>query len=123
MRKRSRWAEWGDDALASATGTPRYNRRLGDKVLSALNHSYAVGAIDIAAQLREILARIESDRIAERGERRDSATTLGQADLWMTFVEARNDYEAACSAGEAGTPAADAALAAMKTAYEAWLNG
>lgn len=116
-------AEWGDGTLASATGAPRFNRRLGDKVLSAFNHAYAIGAIDVAGQLREILARIEADRCDEHGERRDGATTLGQADLWMTFVEARNDYQAACGAGEAGSPAADASLAAMKTAYEAWLNG
>jgi hypothetical protein len=116
-------AEWGDGALASATGAPRYNRRLGDKVLAAFNHAYATGAIELAAQLREILARIEADRGEDHGERRYSSTTLGQADLWMSFVEARNDFQAACSAGDAGLPAADAALAAMKSAYDSWLAG
>lgn len=116
-------AEWGDGAMASAIGMPRYNRRLGDKVLAAFNHAYATGAIEIAGQLREILARLESEHGDDAGERRYSATTLGQADLWMTFVEARNDFQAACSAGEASTPAAEAALAAMKAAYDAWLAG
>ena len=114
-------AEWGDGAMASTTGAPRYNRRLGDKVLAAFNHAYATGALEVAGQLREILARIEADHGEADGERRDSATTLGQADLWMAFVEARNDYQAACEAGEGGTPAADAALAAMKAAYDSWL--
>lgn len=127
MREKARtgpeMAEWGDGAMASATGEPKYSRRLGDKVLAAFNHAYAIGEIDVAAQLREILARIEADRGEEQGERRDSATTLGQADLWMSFVEARNDYQAACGNGDGGSPAADAALAAMKSAYETWLRG
>ena len=113
--------EWGDGALTSATGSPRYNRRLGDKVLAAFNHAYATGALEVAGQLRTILARIEADRGEEHGERRYSSTTLGQADMWMAFVEARNDYQAACSAGEGGSPSADAALGAMKAAYDSWL--
>lgn len=116
-------AEWGDGAMASSTGVPRYNRRLGDKVLTAFNHAYATGAIEIAGRLREILAHIETERAVEHGERRYSSTTLGQADLWIAFVEARNDYQAACGAGEAGTPAAEVALAAMKAAYQDWLAG
>ncbi len=111
------------DAMAAATGLPRNNRRLGDKVLAAFNHAYAVGELDVAAQLREILARIEVDRGEKYGERRYSATTLGQADLWMAFVEARNDYQAVCEDASADAPAVTRALDLMKTAYEAWNAG
>lgn len=109
------------DAIAQAVGVPRLNRRLGDKVLAAFNHAYAVGALEVANQLREILARLEADHADGDAERRQSATTLGRADLWMAFVEARNDYQAICDAGSSGTPAGDTALSAMKRAYEAWM--
>jgi len=113
----------GAATMASATGEPRFNSRLGDKVLAAFNHAYATGALDVARQLREILARLESDHAETRGERRYSSTTLSQADLWMAFVEARNDYQAACGSDDGVSPAGEAALAAMKSAYDAWLLG
>jgi hypothetical protein len=40
----------------------------------------------------------------------------------MAFVEARNDYQAACGSGLTPSPTADSALAAMKRAYEAWMT-
>jgi hypothetical protein len=113
----------GADGMTAVAGVPRHNRRLGDKVLAAFNHAYAVGALDVASQLRAILARIEADRGEMHGERRYSSTTLGQADLWMAFVEARNDYQAACDASDGESAVAEAALDAMQKAYEAWLAG
>ena len=110
-------------AMDVATGQPRHNRRLGDKVLAAFNHAYAVGSLEVAAQLREILARIEADRGEKFGERRHSPTTLGQADLWMAFVEARNDYQAVCSESDGDERAEAEALKIMKSAYEAWNAG
>ena len=113
----------GKSAMAGATGMPRYNRRLGDKILAAFNHAYAVGELEVAGQLREILARLEIDRGEKYGERRYSSTTLGQADLWMAFVEARNDFQAASEDGSSDSPAGMKALDAMKKAYETWSAG
>lgn len=110
-------------AMAGAIGMPRYNRRLGDKILSAFNHAYAVGELEVAGQLREILARLEADRGEKYGERRYSSTTLGQADLWMAFVEARNDYQSACDSENSESSAGMEALDAMKKAYETWSAG
>ena len=113
----------GADSMAAATGVPRHNRRLGDKVLAAFNHAYAVGALDVAAQLREILARLEAERNTDGRERRDSVTTLAQADLWMAFVEARNDYQAVSESDAQDSSAAAEALQIMKSAYAAWSAG
>ena len=78
-------------AIASHTGIPRYNRRLSDKILAAFNHAYAVGEIEMASRLREILARLDKDQAEGEGQRRDGAIALCQADLWIEFVEVRND--------------------------------
>ena len=79
-----------DDALAitSDTGIPRYNRRLSDKILAAFNHAYAMGEIEIASGIREVLARLDSDVPEGPEQRRDGAIALCQADLWIEFVEA-----------------------------------
>lgn len=108
-------------AITADTGIPRYNRRLSDKILAAFNHAYAVGEIDIAARLREILARLDTHH-SERSDqrRRDGAIALSQADLWIEFVEARNDYRAACDSDSSDPIALDCMLEVMKGAYKRW---
>ena len=109
-----------DDALAitSDTGIPRYNRRLSDKILAAFNHAYAMGEIEIASGIREVLARLDSDVPEGPEQRRDGAIALCQADLWIEFVEARNGYRTACD--KPGTDSATVAtsLETMKDAYK-----
>ncbi len=109
-------------ALAADTGIPRYNRRLSDKILAAFNHAYAVGEIDIAARLREVLARLDKDLAGEGSAQRrmDGAIALSQADLWIEFVEARNDYRAACDNDSSDPIALDCMLEVMKGAYKRW---
>jgi hypothetical protein len=102
---------------AERLGTPNYDRRLTDKILAAFNHAYATGAVKTANHLKSVLAEVESQERA-RFTRRNS-TAVGQADLWIAFVEARNRYNAL--AEDAGAAAkAEEALAAMKDAYRAW---
>jgi hypothetical protein len=84
--------------ITSDTGLPRYNRRLSDKILAAFNHdyAYAAGEIEIASRIREMLARLDKDLPEGEGRRRDGAIALCQADLWIEFVEVRNDYRTVC---------------------------
>ncbi len=110
----------GIDEIASETGTPPKNRRLSDKVLAAFNHAYAVGEIDVAAQLREILARLERDRVVAHSERKAQPVSLSHADLWVDFVEARNDYRMACEDASLDTEAVAQHLARMKDSYQRW---
>lgn len=109
-------------AIASDTGIPRYNRRLSDKILAAFNHAYAVGEIDIASHLREVLARLDNDQAEGKGQRRDGTIALCQADLWIEFVEARNDYRMLCDTSGADSAAIQTSLTAMKDAYQRWSN-
>lgn len=102
------------------TGVPRYNRRLSDKILAAFNHAYAVGEIEIASRLREVLARLDKDQAEGDGQRRDGTIALCQADLWIEFVEARNDYRTLCDKSGADSGVLGTSLDAMKDAYQRW---
>lgn len=108
------------ETIASETGMPRHSRRLSDKVLAAFNHAYAVGEIEVAAKLREILARLERERVLAHSQRRADTVALHQADLWVSFVEARNDYRMACIAAPANAGEVADCLDAMKEAYRRW---
>ena len=106
-------------------GLPEYSRRLKDKVLAAFNHAYASGEVEIAERLRDILEAVQSkDAAGTKAEvRRRSDDALGQADLWVGFVDARNHYNAASTAKRPESGAIDSALADMKEAYRRWSYG
>lgn len=109
------------DVIDEDIGLPRYNRRLSDKVLAAFNHAYAVGEIEVAASLREILARLDNSGDSDEArQRRDGAIALSQADMWIEFVEARNDYRVACENEKSDPIALDCMLEVMKSAYQRW---
>ncbi len=108
------------EKIASETGVPANSRRLSDKVLAAFNHAYAVGEIDVAAQLREILAKLERDRVVTYSERKATPVALGHADLWVEFVEARNDYRMACEDETLDAEGLARFLDKMKHAYQSW---
>lgn len=110
----------GIDEITSETGIPPKNRRLSDKVLAAFNHAYAVGEIDVAAQLREILAKLERDRVVAHSERKAQPVSLSHADLWVDFVEARNDYRMACEDPSLDADAVAEYLDRMKDSYQRW---
>jgi len=50
------------------------------------------------------------------------AVALGQADLWVEFVEARNDYRVACEDDSLDSDAVSQILDQMKDAYQRWSN-
>lgn len=108
--------------IASETGAPSHSRRLSDKVLAAFNHAYAVGEIEVATKLREILAKLEQERVLAHGNRQARAVALSQADLWVEFVEARNDYRVACEDDSLDSDAVTQVLDQMKNAYQRWSN-
>lgn len=110
----------GVEDIASETGTPTHGRRLSDKVLAAFNHAYAVGEIDVAANLREILAKLEKERVLAHSQRKANPVSLSHADLWVEFVEARNDYRVACDDDSLDAGAVDTMLARMKETYQRW---
>jgi hypothetical protein len=112
----------GVEDIASETGAPTHNRRLSDKVLAAFNHAYAVGEIDVAANLREILAKLERERVIAHSQRKANPVALSHADLWVNFVEARNDYREACDDEALDSEAVARVLARMKSAYQSWSN-
>ena len=94
-------------------------RRLSEKILSAFNHAYAIGEVAIAQHLRDVLKENESKHAIE-AERRSNYDPLGQADLWVAFVEARNGYKSACEDRSAEPGAEAEALESMKQAYKLW---
>jgi hypothetical protein len=109
------------DHIVDDVGTPKYNRRLSDKILAAFNHAYAVGEFEVATSLREVLARLDKgDDPADENQRRDGTIALSQADLWIEFVEARNDYRVACDAPQSDPIALDCMLEVMKSSYGRW---
>jgi hypothetical protein len=108
------------EEIASETGVPSYSRRLSDKVLAAFNHAYAVGEIDVAARLREILAKLETERVLSHSQRHANPVALSHADLWVDFVEARNDYRVACNDDDLDAEAVEVILDKMKDAYQCW---
>ena len=112
----------GVEDIASETGVPTHNRRLSDKVLAAFNHAYAVGEIDVAASLREILVKLERERVIAHSQRKTNPVALNHADLWVNFVEARNDYREACDDEALDSEAVARVLARMKEAYQSWSN-
>ncbi|NNG05020.1 MAG: hypothetical protein HKM95_13105 [Inquilinus sp.] len=99
----------------------KHSRRLTDNLLSAFNHAYAVGERDIAERLRAMLEEVERRR-HNGSEKRGRSCALGRADLWVAFVDARDQYRVLCDARpESGKT--QSALAAMKETYRRWSLG
>ncbi len=102
------------------SGTPDVaTRRLNDKILAAFNHAYAVGEFEVANMLRAALIVGEA-KAGVQPDQRHGYDPLCQADLWVAFVEARNDYRGLCGAADDNATNVETALAAMKDAYRSW---
>lgn len=111
-----------DPAMADGGEQGAATRRLSDKILSAFSHAYAVGETEIARQLRAALVASEAGCGGSAEQRRDY-DPLGQADLWVAFVEARDGYKRARTAEGDDGAAVAVALDAMKAAYRRWSEG
>ena len=108
--------------MLGAMGELDHGRRLGDKILSAFNHAYAIGEIEIARSLRQAL--VDSEAAArERGRERRGGGLLRHADLWVGFVEARNAYNRAVTSEDISPETLREALQAMQEAYQRWSRG
>jgi hypothetical protein len=94
-------------------------RRLSDKILAAFNHAFAVGETKTAKKLRKVLVDHEADK-GVPGDRRGNHNPVAQADLWVSFVEARNRYNAISDDKRATQARTDKALAEMTDAYHQW---
>ena len=103
------------DSLTDEIGT----RRLSDKILSAFNHAYAAGEREIAGLLRQVLEVHETMNMELR-DRRAGFGPLGQADMWVDFVEARNHYKGVSANRAADETTAATTMEAMKEAYKRW---
>jgi hypothetical protein len=104
------------DAAASRTQS---SRRLSDKILAAFSHAYAVGEADVAMKLKNALAASEAKH-APPGDKRKGYDPLGQAELWVAFIEARNGYKALAGRPDADPGRLATALESMKDAYRRW---
>ena len=105
--------------IADDLGAGGFNRRLSDKILSAFNHAYAIGAVEIAERLKAVL--IENERQSGHGDSdRRGDNPLGQAEHWVGFVEARNSYKKISQVPDADPTRVAEALDDMKAAYQRW---
>ncbi len=102
----------------SISGTLAITRRLSDKVLAAFNHAYATGELEVAAKLRAVLQITEAKR--PKGDKRGGYDATAHADLWVSFVEARNTYKVLCEKKSAKAVDLESAQEKMKIAYRAW---
>ena len=105
--------------LFEHVGVPDFNRRLTDKILSAFNHAYSVGEVEIAGQLRATLVNAESKAGGDKFARQ-TGHAAKQAELWMKFVNARSRYRPLAQAEAIDALALSAALEEMKEAYKDW---
>lgn len=112
-----------DDHLSKTMGVDgtesEVGRRLSDKILNAFSHAYAVGENEIAGQLKSALENNEQRR-ANPPDTRAEYDPLGQAEKWISFVEARNAYKTVCETARDDSPEALEALEEMKSAYRLW---
>jgi len=108
-----------ETAMAETGQRSESRRRLSDKILAAFNHAYAVGEADVARTLKSALKRNEK-HAGKYSEMRNSYDPLGEAELWVAFVEARNAYRAACDGKKHDSALIARSLEAMKEAYRVW---
>jgi hypothetical protein len=113
-----------DEAMVDTGHRSNNKRRLSDKILAAFNHAYAVGEDEIANQLRDALAANESEGASRpRRYERIGYDPIGEADLWINFVKARNGYRTACETDKSDAAASVISLETMKDAYRRWSMG
>ncbi len=111
-----------DSEIVVSIGTPKYDRRLSDKILAAFSHATAEGAPAVAAVLRRALEEAERD-LEGAGPQRRLGGALVQADLWVEFVEARDNFRRAFDAAAPDPKELERARAEMMEAYKRWSYG
>ncbi len=105
--------------IVVSIGTPKHDRRLSDKILAAFGHATAEGAPAVAALLRRALEEAERD-IQGAGHPRRRGGALVQADLWVEFVEARDNFRRNSDAEAPDPKELEHTRAEMMDAYKRW---
>jgi len=105
--------------LFDDVGVPDFNRRLTDKILAAFNHAYSLGEVEVARKLQAVLALAEKSASSKKTARQNGKAA-NQAELWMTFVKARDRYRPLALAESADALTMSMALEEMKEAYKVW---
>ncbi len=103
-------------------GETDQTRRLSDKVLAAFNHAYSVGETEIANELKGVLAKLE-ERSGHSNCHQRILSATAQADLWVDFVAARNEYTAMLEREHNADNQLAGALKRMKDCYMRWSHG
>jgi hypothetical protein len=111
-----------DDAMEATGQWSEACRHLSDKILAAFTHAYAVGGQDVAKKLKTALAANEKNAGASQN-RRASDGVVGQADLWIKFVDTRGGYNKACDKKGAYASSIAASFDDIKDAYRQWSMG
>jgi len=100
--------------------TPKYDRRLSDKILAAYAHAYEIGERAIAARLRVALEEaVRAADSAGHGIRR-TGDPLHQADLMREFVDARQAYRRAAEREPPDPEEIERTSREMLEAYRIW---
>lgn len=110
-------------------GRPKFDRRLSDKILAAYNHAYAIGELELADRIWNLLKRTEekeandfarwnAKRFGTRRQRTSSA--LHQAALWKEYVDCRTKYQTITLRPEITAESAEEAKVALKHSYAMW---
>ncbi len=100
-------------------GTPKRDRRLSDKILAAFSHAAAEGAPAVAALLLRALEEAERD-IDGAGNQRRRGGALLQAELWVEFVEARDNFRRDFYAEAPDPTEVERSRVEMMDAYKRW---
>ena len=111
-----------DNAMEQIGQRRDVRRRLSDKILAAFNHAYSVGELEIAKQLKAALVHNEK-QAGPHKDMRKFYDPLGEAELWISFVNTRNNYRKACDQNANDSNAVAEALDSMKEAYRLWSRG
>ena len=111
-----------DHAMAETGQRVEASRRLSDKIMAAFSHAYAVGELDVAKKLRGALA-VNEKKASPYANMRVGYDPLGQADLWVAFVQTRNKYKTEYEKDKSDPGVIAASLESMKEAYRRWSMG
>ena len=114
------FADLQNQADILARSSPRFHRRLTDKILAAFTHAYVMDEVELASTLYAGLVFAQDVHEHEAEERaQNQALTLAQ--YWIRLVDSKRRYEAMLSqGGEAGDPKAEQARNEMRVAFNAW---
>ena len=112
-------AEIVDGRILESLGAYPYSRRLTDKVLGAFTHAYALGVQEVSDNLLSMLNEAHGESTGPVPRRHHPAN---QASLWVSFVDARRDYESLLNASNADPVELEQARNRMVGIFKHWIT-